>query len=111
MGKDISPINAPAVPIIPVLCPEASRIYFTMCEVVVLPFVPVIPISVSFFDGSLNHIEETSANVITVSGTDITVTLLRISLSSFVITNELLIIIAEAPAFTASGMYECPSKE
>ena len=39
------------VPISPTLCPAFSNISFIIKVVVVLPFVPVTPINLNFFDG------------------------------------------------------------
>ena len=56
------PMTAPTVPIMPTLCPAASKMALTMWAVVVLPLVPVRPMTVIFSAGWLNHAADSSAS-------------------------------------------------
>ena len=62
------------VPISPVLCPQLSSTLRIIYVVVVLPFVPVIPIVNSFSAGYPNHAADISAYARRVSSVSTTVT-------------------------------------
>ena len=67
VSSEALPYAAPFVPIIPHISPEASIKAFTICAVVVLPFVPVIPTTLSFSQGLPKKFAEAIARACRVS--------------------------------------------